>query len=171
MEGAAMDVQEQYSGEMQKVAELVAEIKFCMLTTSEEDGSLRSRPMSTLQMEADGTLWFFTALSSPKIEEARAHRAVNLSYARPDKQDYLSISGTASIVRNSEKMQQLWTPWVKPWFPQGLADPDLVLLKVTMDEAEYWDAPGNAIKRLYGLSKGIVTGKTDALGENRKIIM
>lgn len=166
-----MDVQQQHSPDMQKVADLIAEIKFCMMTTEEPDGTLRSRPMSTMQMEADGTLWFFTALSSPKIEEALQNRHVNLSYARPDKQDYVSVSGTAMILRNESKMQQLWTPWIKPWFPQGLADPNLVLMRVTISEAEYWDAPGNPIKRFYGLSKGVVTGKTDSLGEHGKVIM
>lgn len=167
-----MDVQDQNYGELQEVAQLVEEIKFAMMTTEEEDGTLRSRPMSTMQMDAGGNLWFFTGLSSPKVEEAQQnHRQVNLSYARPDKQDYLSISGTAEIVRDKEKMRSLWTPWIKPWFPAGLDDPDLILLKVTITEAEYWIAPGSAVKRLYGLAKGMMTGNTDALGDNRKVVM
>lgn len=166
-----MDVQKQTFEQLQKVADLVEEIKFAMLTTEEADGTLRSRPMATMQMDASGALWFFTALSSPKIEEAEHHRQVNLSYARIDKQDYLSVSGTAAIVRDKEKMQSLWTPWIKPWFPQGLDDPDLVLLKVTITEAEYWTAPGSAVVRLYGLAKGMLTGNTDALGDNRKLTM
>jgi general stress protein 26 len=167
-----MDVQDQNYGELQEVAQLVEEIKFAMMTTEEEDGTLRSRPMSTMQMDAAGNLWFFTGLSSPKVEEAQKNnRQVNLSYARPDKQDYLSISGTAEIVRDKEKMRSLWTPWIKPWFPAGLDDPDLVLLKVTITEAEYWIAPGSAVKRLYGLAKGMMTGNTDALGDNRKVVM
>lgn len=166
-----MDVQDQNFGELDKVAELVREIKFAMMTTEEEGGALRSRPMSTMQMDADGNLWFFTALSSSKIDEATQHRQVNLSYARIDKQDYLSVSGTARIVRDKDKMKDLWTPWIKPWFPNGLDDPDLVLMKVRIQEAEYWDAPGNSVKRLYGLVKGAMTGNTDALGENRKILM
>lgn len=166
-----MDVQKQAFEQLQKVADLVEEIKFAMLTTEEADGTLRSRPMATMQMDASGALWFFTALSSPKIEEAEQHRQVNLSYARIDKQDYLSVSGTAAIVRDKEKMQSLWTQWIKPWFPQGLDDPDLVLLKVTITEAEYWTAPGSAVVRLYGLAKGMLTGNTDALGDNRKVIM
>lgn len=164
-----MDVQEQNHSELQQVADLVSEIKFAMLTTEEADGTLRSRPMATMQMDAEGCLWFFTALDSPKLAEAEQHRQVNISYARPDKQDYLSISGRASVIRNREKMKSLWSPWVKPWFPDGLDDPNLVLLKVTTDEAEYWKAPGSAVKRLFGLAKGIVTGKTDSLGENRKV--
>ena len=166
-----MDVQEQEFSELKQVAELVQEIKFAMLTTEEPDGTLRSRPMATLQMDAAGNLWFFTALSSAKVEEARQHRQVNLAYARTDKQDYLSISGSSEFVRDKEKMRALWTPWVKPWFPKGLDDPDLVLLKVSITEAEYWTAPGNAAVRMYGLAKGILTGNTDALGDHRKIVM
>jgi general stress protein 26 len=164
-----MDVQNQRSEELQKVAELVEEIKFAMLTTEEADGSLRSRPMSTLQMDSNGDLWFFTRLSSPKVDDCEHHREVNLAYMHTDKQHYLSISGTAQIVRDTEKMKQLWTTWVQPWFPQGTDDPDLALLKVTITHAEYWDAPGSVAKRLYGLAKAIVTGNKDALGENRKV--
>jgi general stress protein 26 len=105
------------------------------------------------------------------VAEAQQHRQINLSYARSDKQDYLSVSGTVEVVRDKQKMQELWTPWIKPWFPEGLDDPDLVLLKVRMTEAEYWDAPGSAMVRLYGLAKGMLTGNTDALGENRKLVM
>lgn len=166
-----MKVQTQDHGELQKVAELVDEIKFAMMTTEEADGTLRSRPMATMQMDASGNLWFFTALSSHKIEEAEQHRQVNLGYARPDKQDYLSVSGTVSIVHDKEKMRALWTPWIKPWFPKGLDDPDLVLLRVSISEAEYWISPGSAAKRLYGLAKGIMTGNTDALGDHQKVRM
>ncbi|SNS21225.1 General stress protein 26 [Noviherbaspirillum humi] len=164
-----MDVQEQENDDLGKVAELVQEIKFAMMTTEEADGTLRSRPMSTMQLDATGNLWFFTGMDSGKVEEAEQHRQVNLSYARTDKQDYLSISGTCSVVRDKQKMQELWTPWIKPWFPQGLDDPNLVLLKVSIERAEYWDAPGSTLKRLYGLAKGIATGNTDALGENRTV--
>lgn len=164
-----MDIQRQSNPELEKVAELVKEIKFAMLTTEESDGTLRSRPMATLQMDSEGHLWFFTGLHSPKVTEAE-HHEVNLSYARMDKQDYVSISGKAEIVRDKAKMQSLWTPWIKPWFPDGLDDPELVLLKVSIHEAEYWAAPGSTVKRLYGLVKGITTGKTDALGENRRIL-
>ncbi|MEO7726754.1 MAG: pyridoxamine 5'-phosphate oxidase family protein [Burkholderiales bacterium] len=164
-----MDIQKQSNDELQKVAELIGDIKFAMLTTQEADGKLRSRPLSTLQFDAQGQLWFFTSISSPKMDEIAHHNNVSVIYANPDKQDYVSISGAASVVRDREKMKQLWTPWIKPWFPQGLDDPDLVLLKVTVEEAEYWDAPGSAIVRAYGLAKAIVTGNTDALGPNKKV--
>ncbi|MDF3035684.1 MAG: Pyridoxamine 5-phosphate oxidase-related, FMN-binding protein [Paucimonas sp.] len=165
-----MDIQTQRDEGLQKVAELISDIKFAMMTTEDESGTLRSRPMTTLQMDANGTLWFFTSVSSPKVEEMNSHHDINLSYSRTDKQDYLSVSGTGEIVRDKAKMAELWTPWIKPWFPNGLDDPDLVLMKVTVTQAEYWDSPGSAVVRLYGLAKGIVTGNTDALGENKKIV-
>jgi general stress protein 26 len=166
-----MDIQSQQHPQLDRIAELVKEMKFAMLTTEEPDGALRSRPMSTMQMDGEGNLWFFTALSSHKVAEAQQHRQVNLAYARSDKQDYLSISGMVEIVRDKQKMQELWSVWVKPWFPDGLDDPDLVLMKVSITEAEYWDSPGSTAMQLYGLAKGIMTGNTDAMGENRRVIM
>jgi general stress protein 26 len=164
-----MKIEKQSNADLEKIAELIGDIKFAMLTTQEPDGAMRSRPLSTLQMDEQGKLWFFTSMTSPKIGEIEQNPHVNVNYMRPDKQDYVSISGTADVVREKEKMKELWTPWIKPWFPNGLDDPDLILLKVSIHEAEYWDAPGSAVMRAYGLAKAIVTGKTDALGDNKKL--
>ena len=73
------------------------------------------------------------------------------------------------LVHDKEKMRALWSPWLKPWFPKGLDDPDLVLLKVSILAVEYWDAPDSATARAYGLVKALVTGDTDALGEHGKL--
>jgi general stress protein 26 len=131
---------------------------------------MRSRPLQTLQADDEGRLWFFVSASSPKIEEMRReHGEVCVSYADADKQDYASISGRGELVREREMMQALWSPWVKVWFPNGLDDPDLALLCVHIEKAEYWDSPGSAVRRLYGLIKARATGDTDALGESRKL--
>lgn len=163
-----MKIDEQHNAALTKVAEMVGDAKFAMLTTREKDGTLRSRPMATMQLDGEGNLWFFTSQSSPKIAEAQ-HQQVNLCYVRTDKQDYLSISGTAELIYDKEKMQALWSPWIKPWFPNGLEDPDLALLKVSILAAEYWDAPDSAVVRTYGLIKALATGNTDGLGEHGKI--
>jgi general stress protein 26 len=164
-----MDIEKQTTEDLQKISELIGDIKFAMLTTVAEDGALRSRPLSTLKMDAQARLWFFTSMSSLKMDEIREDMRVGVNYARPDKQDYVSISGKAEITRDKNMMKEMWTPWIKPWFPQGLDDPDLVLLQVSIEEAEYWDAPGSAIMRAYGFAKALTTGKTDALGSNAKV--
>jgi general stress protein 26 len=164
-----MKNQKQADPNMQKLAELIEATGIAMLTTEEPDGTLRSRPLATLQMDSEGKLWFFTGLSSAKVGEIDQHRKVNLSYANVDKQDYVSVSGHARLFRDPEKMKELWTRWVEPWFPDGLDDPDLALLEVTVDEAEYWDAPASKTQRLFGLAKALSTGSTDQLGEHAKV--
>ena len=164
-----MDIQQQTDEGMERVGALVKEIKFAMLTTWHQDGRLHSRPMSTLQMDHEGCLWFFTSVNSSKVHDIHEQAKVNLAYARTDMQDYLSVVGTAEIVHSRQKMEALWTPWLKPWFQDGLDDPSLVLLKVKIEQADYWDAPGSTVKRLYGLAKGAITGNTDALGAYRHV--
>jgi general stress protein 26 len=160
------------SEELASLRALVERMKTGMLTTPAPDGALRSRPLHTLALDHDGRLWFFVSATSGKIDEMnREHGRVGISYADLGKQDYASISGRGQIVRDRERMKALWSPWVKVWFPGGLDDPDLALLCVSIEQAEYWDAPGSSVKRLYGMVKGRMTGNTDALGEHRKIGM
>jgi general stress protein 26 len=154
---------------MQKLADLIVEASIAMLTTEEPDGSLRSRPLATLQMDSEGKLWFFTALSSGKVSEIDQHRKVNLSYANTEKKSYVSVCGSARLFRDRDKMRELWTPWIEPWFPDGLADPDLALLEITVSEAEYWDAPASRAGRLLGLAKALTSGSTEQLGEHGKV--
>jgi general stress protein 26 len=164
-----MKKERQSDAGMQKLADRIDATRIGMLTTEEPDGSLRSRPLATLQMDSEGKLWFFTALSSGKVGEIDQHRKVNLSYANIDKQSYVSVCGSARLFRDREKMQELWTPWIEPWFPNGLADPDLVLLEVTVSDAEYWDSPASPTLRLFGLAKALATGNADKLGEHKKV--
>lgn len=158
------------SKDLAVVRALIERMKTGMLTTLDADGALRCRPLHTLELDQDCRLWFFVSAGSAKIDEMnREHGRVGLAYADLGKQDFVSISGSGRIVRDREQMKKLWSPWVKVWFPGGLDDPDLALLCVTLEQAEYWDAPGSSVKRLYGLVKGRLTGNPDALGENRKV--
>jgi general stress protein 26 len=153
-----------------QLKELIEDAKIGMLTTEDDDGTLRSRPLQTVGVDDAGVLWFFTSASSPKVAEAQTDGGrVNVSYANPAKYDFVSVSGRASLVRDREKMRQMWTKWIEAFFPKGLEDPDLALLRVEIEKAEYWDAPNSSVSRMYGLAKALATGEHDALGENRKI--
>lgn len=152
-----------------KLVELIKDSKFAMLTTIHEDGSLRSRPMATQQVEFNGDLWFFTGLGTSKVHELREHQQVNVAYSNPDDNSYVSVSGTASIMRDRDKMRELWNPAYKAWFPKGLDDPDICLLKVEVQGAEYWDAANSKLVQLAGFVKAVVTGKRHDAGENREL--
>jgi general stress protein 26 len=164
-----MKKQPQSDARMQKLADLIDGTRIAMLTTEDADGTLHSRPLATLEMDSAGKLFFFTALSSGKVSEIDQHRKVNLSYADVSKQDYVSVSGHARLFRDPEKMKQLWTKWVEPWFPDGLNDPDLGLLEVTVEDAEYWDAPASSMMRLFGLARAMSSGNTESLGEHGEV--
>ncbi len=154
---------------IKKLAELIKDIQFAMLTTVDEDGSLRSRPMATQEQEFDGDLWFFTAASAAKVDEVQHEHEVNVSYAAPDKQKYVSVSGKGQLVRDQNKVKELWQPALKAWFPDGLDDPDLALLLVRVEKAEYWDSPSSAVVRIAGFTKALVTGQRYEGGENETI--
>src|SRR4051812_47163341 len=93
--------------DIRKLWSMIKDIRVAMMTTIDDDGTLRSRPMMGKQPEFDGNLWFFTSADSHKVEEVNQHRRVNLSYADPDNQNYVSVSGTAGLVRDKQKITQL----------------------------------------------------------------
>ena len=142
-----------------KVAELIKDINIAMLTTEAEDGLLHSRPMATQKTEFDGTLWFFTGLSTGKVSEIDWNPEVNLSYAEPKDTRYVSVSGSAEILHDRAKMSELWSDIYKAWFPQGLDDPDLCLMKVEVTFAEYWDVPSGKMVQVFGFLKALATGE------------
>ena len=154
---------------IEKLNGLIEDIDFAMLTTVDTDGVLRSRPMSTQEAEFDGTLWFFTSDKTHKTEEIEKDNRVNLSYAKPGDNVYVSASGTASIVKDKAKMEELWNPILKAWFPEGLDTPGICLLKVDVEQAEYWDSSSSTLVQIAGFVKAMVTGQRADGGENEKI--
>lgn len=154
---------------IEKLNDLIEDINFAMLTTVDTDGVLRSRPMSTQEAEFDGTLWFFTSDNTHKIEEIERDNRVNASYAKPEDNVYVSVSGAASISKDRAKMEELWNPILKAWFPEGLDDPHICLLRVDVEQAEYWDSPSSTLVQIVGFVKALVTGKRADGGENEKI--
>ncbi|MDQ3490716.1 MAG: pyridoxamine 5'-phosphate oxidase family protein [Pyrinomonadaceae bacterium] len=161
-------MQEQRQESVDKIKELTEGIDFAMLTTL-SGGHLRSRPMSTQQFESDGDLWFFTSDNSHKIDEINADNRVNVAYSKPEDNTYVSVSGTAEISKDRAKIEELWSPVLKAWFPEGLEDPTLCLLKVSVEEAEYWEASSSTLVQLFGFVKAMATGQEADYRENKKV--
>jgi general stress protein 26 len=154
-----------------KLAKLIKGVRVAMLTTVEADGCLRSRPMHTQENYFDGTLWFFTWVDSAKVHEIEHDQHVNLSYADPSEQVYVSVSGRARLVRDRAKIEELWNPVHKAWFPQGVDDPNIGLLRVDVEKAEYWDSPSSKVVQLIGFTKAMLTGKAygEEAADHRKV--
>ncbi|HYN84850.1 MAG TPA: pyridoxamine 5'-phosphate oxidase family protein [Pyrinomonadaceae bacterium] len=154
---------------VKKLGELIRDVEFAMLTTVEEDGHLRSRPMQTQRADFDGTLWFFTHAREPKVEDVERDPHVCVAYAKPEANRYVSVSGTAGVVRDRAKIEELWNPALKAWFPEGLDDPNIALIRVAVERAEYWDAPSSTFVQVAGFIKAVATGEEYRPGENEKL--
>ena len=159
---------------VKKLGKLISDVQFAMLTTAEADGTLRSRPMATHMnhnADFDGSLWFFTKGEAPKVAEVKGDQHVNLSYSSPEQSKYVSVSGTAMLVRDKAKLSELWDKKYMAWFPKGLDDPDLALLRVDVAKAEYWDTPSSAVAHIVGFVKAVTTGKAYHPGDHDKITL
>lgn len=148
-----------------KLWEKIKDIKFGMLTTQAADGALVSRPMTTQQAEPGGALWFFASDDTEPAQEIRRHEEVNVSYADPDDNVYVSVSGSAEILRDRKKAEELWSLAAKAWFPQGVDDPRLVLIRVEPRRAEYWDSASSKMVAMFAYAKAMLTGERLAPGE------
>ena len=157
-------------GDIKKLARLIKGINFGMLTTYDADGRLYSRPMShNGDVEFDGDVWFFTYANSHKVHEIQARPQVNVSFSDPKDQTYVSLAGRAELVQDKEKIKELWTPSLKAWFPDGVDTPDIALLKINTEKAEYWDSPSSPVAHALGLIKNLATGGGTNVGDNKKV--
>jgi general stress protein 26 len=143
---------------LKKFKKLVEEIRTCMFITNSETEDDHTRPMSTTEVEDNGTLWFFTDIRSIKVEEVATRRQVHLTYAHPGKESYLNVRGSASIVTDRQLIKDKWTPFVKAWFPNGPEDPNIALLKVEPQQCYYWDSEAGKMVNFIKIALGAITG-------------
>lgn len=143
------------------VAELVDRAQISMFTTMTAQGKHVSRPMALQEAEFTGDLWFFAYADSAKVTEINANPQVNVAFSNSKSSEWTSISGTASVIQDRAKAEELWSPPLKIWFEDGLETPGMVLIKVSADSAEYWESPSSKVVRLIGGMRAAVTGDRD----------
>ncbi len=153
--------------EIETVAKLISASRIALLTTTNSEGQLVSRPLAVQEAEFDGTLWFFSQDPSDKTDEIKASEQVNVSMESG--KGYLSIAGAASVVRDEAKIEELWSKRVEAWFPEGREDPTISLIRVDADTAEYWAVNEPKAVVMLKVAKAAVTGGQPDVGDNRTI--
>jgi general stress protein 26 len=151
---------------------LIKDIKFGMLTHSHANGELHSHPLTTQNKsgDEDATLYFFISRKSELAQRVPHDGHVNVSYAHPGDDRYVSVSGDAVITEDQAKKDALWSPIAKAWFPGGATDPDLALLAVNIGHAEYWDVKESKMMQLVKMAKAAITGKPpENMGEHKEL--
>jgi len=159
-----MKIMPQASGELTKLGELIEDMSVAMLTTFEDaEQALMSRPMAPLELCEKGAIWFLTDPSSNKVKHLQV---MNLGFSNESESTYVSISGHGEIVTDRARIESLWTPFAKPWFPDGVNSSNLALLKFVPHSAEFWDAPNSKMVRMLAMAASIVAAKPIGMGDH-----
>ena len=130
-----------------------------MLTTTDWSGQLRSRPMAIQQVDGDDKLYLLTSEESGKVLAIRTDQNVNVVCADMGASRYLSLCGAAQISQDRAKIRELWNPMMKAWFPNGPETPEICLIVITVEEAEFWDAPMGKWIQLMKVAKAVLSGR------------
>lgn len=157
-----------------KLWELIKDIRFAMFTTRHTNGHLHSRPMTTQNrgIDEDSSLWFFMSRANGPVDDVSHDPTVNVVYADPGKDSYVSVSGTAQVVDDAALKEKLWSKMNDAWFPLGPTDPDVALVEVKIVHANYWDVNDSKVVQLFKMATATVTGNppTD-MGEHAAVRM
>ena len=157
-----------------KLWKMIKDIRFAMFTTRHGNGHLHARPMTTQNksLGGDGSLWFFMSKKGDPVEDVEREPTVGVSYADPSSDTYVSVTGNAAVIDDPAKKRELWNKFAEAWFPGGPTDPDLALVRVQIQHANYWDVKESKLVQLYAMAKAVVTGKPPTqLGDHGEVRM
>lgn len=154
-----------------KFWELIKDIKFAMFTAHATDGHMHARPMTTQNKSDDraGVLWFFMSRRGEPVIDIERDANVNVAYADPGRDAYVSVAGRARIVDDLAKKKALWNTAVQAWFPGGAADPDVALVAVTIEHVEYWDVDTYKMVQAFKIGKAAASGVPPKMGEHGEL--
>lgn len=155
--------------EIEHLAELIKPFKVAMLTTVCRDRSLCSRPMATLDQAFDGGLWFFTEADSTKAGEVEEEGQVNVTYENSQDAVYVSLSGRATLVQDRQQIEKLWNEDLTTWFPEGLKDAQLALLRVDVNKWAYKDGRSEEMSERSGQLRDMPAEVVPDFGDHRRV--
>ena len=155
-----------HAKDIDRTWELMKKIGFAMMVTHEGE-KLRARPMAAYLDRDANTIFFLTDARRHKDDEIAANPNINLSFADSGDMKFVSVSGTAAVSNDRAKIKELFNTPAKAWWDSA-EDPNIRVLKVTPEEAEYWDSPGTVISYVK-MAAAAVTNTRPDLGTNRKV--
>jgi general stress protein 26 len=152
-----------------KVTDIINDSRIGMFTTINAQGALVSRPLAVQDVKDDGDMWFFTSANTSQVAHIRANSAVNVSFGKGT--EWVSVAGTAEVVTDRQLIHEMWNQVVEAWFPDGPDTPEVVLLHVGSDSAEYWTSPGGTAATVLQWIKSKVTHSPMSVGESGTVTL
>lgn len=144
---------------IRQLRRLLKGMPIAMLTTQTVNGAGRSRPMVVHGVDAGGWLWFLTDRHSRKACELSHNPLATIAFQSKQGDRYVAVQGTAVVVRDDVKLQELWNPTLRFWFPRGRREEDVVLVAVRVARVEYWLLPRTRMARVLSTAKAMLTGR------------
>lgn len=141
-----------------KLLELMRDLYVAMLTTTRADGTFQAVPMARQEVDPSAELWFITARDTEHVRNLQARPQVGLTFTSRDA--WVSVHGTAALVDDRAKLEELWNTFAEAWLPGGPEDDNAALIRVDLDGGEYWDSPGGRVASLISFVKTKITGDT-----------
>ena len=132
-------------------------VRMAMLTTHDATGAMTARPVTTQQAEARGVVWFFVPIDGGMAAEVGRDPRVLLAYADLSDNFFVALTGTARVLHDRDKIRELWSPMAAAWFPKGIDDPNLALLRVDVERGEYWDPGSSKLVQFFAIAKAALT--------------
>ena len=83
---------------------------------------------------------------------------MSVGYADVSGNRFVAVSGSARLSQDPDKAKQLWSTEQLAYYPDGPEDARLALLRVQMERAEYWLAPGRSAY-VVAAARAVLTGK------------
>lgn len=164
----AIDEKEILKGDkaLQKIRELLKQFPIAFMVTA-QDHAVVARPIGVVGDHAafDGSLWFITDRRSRKVQAIQSGATTALLFQNDREGAYLHLTGRAEVVEDAAKLKELYTPVQRTWFPDGLDDPHMTLLRFDADSANYWDGHASMLRLAVAFAKSVVTGAPGASGK------
>jgi general stress protein 26 len=151
-----------------RVWALIERVSICTLATC-NGSQIHARPMSARAYSSENCVYFLTDVRHQKDDEIERFPTVTLVFADPGSQIYVSVIGKAEVSNDRGKIKQLWSVSAKPFW-QSPDDPNIRVLKVRPQSAEFWDSPGTLVSYAK-MALAAVSDMRPELGNNAKVAM
>lgn len=145
---------------IEKMTVLVHDIRTCMMCTHLNGIPFDTRPMSTAEVDENGYIWFFNQIDSAKTDAILEDPRMQLLYSHPGKSQYISIYGTAIIIKDRKKTENLWNVFAAGWFQEGKDDPELTLIRFQPEISHYWETKNGKMMYMLRMMFSAITNKT-----------
>lgn len=159
----------QHAAQIVKLRTLIEDVNVAMLHSLKANGQFYSRPMNTMELDDNANLYFFSDEHTPDEHDIAINNNVSVTYSNPENNTYIALSGKLYLAHDQQKIDQLWIPAMKAWFPAGKQDPKLTLIRVEVSKAEYWNSAESDMVVLFNIIKAVIKGDKFSQGEHERI--